>query len=85
MVYGRNNEMPASELRKIYDGLNADKKPNYIVFMQAENLDRRIAEIQAQFPTIAYETTIEPSYIDKLVHWQNPINRNQTSYIYRIK
>ncbi len=85
MVYGRTNEIPAIEMRKTYDGLSADKKPNYIVFMQAENLEQRIAEMKAQFPTIEYETTIEPSYIDKLVHWLNPINRNQTSYIYKIK
>jgi hypothetical protein len=84
-VFGITNTYPAAEFYKEYESNKASYRPNYIIFMQAGNIDKRVAEVKKYFPTLTYETTIEPSYIDKLMHFLNPINENQTSYIYKIK
>ncbi|MGZ3882775.1 MAG: glycosyltransferase family 39 protein [Bacteroidia bacterium] len=60
-------------------------KANYVVFLQAEHIDERVAEFTKRFPGTSYVTTIEPSMIDKFLHWLNPFgNDNQTTYIYKI-
>ena len=68
-----------------YSKITPDRRPNYVVFMQEENIDKRVANLKKYLPTLTYEATIEPSFIDKLVHWLNPVNKNQVSYIYKIK
>lgn len=60
-------------------------KPNYVVFLQAENIEARVDSFKKRFPETKYITTIEPSLIDKTLHWLNPLNDNQTTYIYKIK
>lgn len=84
-VYGVTSAKPAADFYEFYKTLPFDKQPNYVVFMQHENIDARVADFKKYFPTLTYETTIEPSYIDKLVHWLNPVNKNQTTYIYKIQ
>jgi hypothetical protein len=60
-------------------------KANYIVFWQAEHLEERVKNFNSWFPGTTYVTTIEPSLIDKTLHWMNPFgNDNQTTYIYKI-
>jgi hypothetical protein len=75
---------PAEQFYRAYDSLPQSDRPKYIVFMQDENRDKRVAAMKVYFPNLQYEATIEPSYIDKLMHFLNPVNKNQTSYIYRI-
>lgn len=60
-------------------------KPNYVIFMQDDNIDKRVADFKKHIPSLSYETTIEPSFIDKLMHWLNPVNKNQVCFIYKIK
>jgi hypothetical protein len=57
--------------------------PRFIVFVEDDNLSDRVAYIKKHFPTIVYETTIEPGFIDKVLHWLNPVNANETITIYR--
>lgn len=59
-------------------------KPNYVVFWQAENINARIDSFRTLFPKAKYVTTIEPSLVDKTLHWMNPLNDNETAYIYKI-
>lgn len=84
-VYGITNLKPAADFYEEYAALQSGQRPNYVVFMQHENIERRVADMKKYFPTLTYETTIEPSFIDKLVHWLNPVNKNQTTYIYKIQ
>ncbi len=59
--------------------------PNYIVFGESENLENRLAKIQKHFNDVTFETTIQPSYLDKIMHWLNPYgNENQTYFIYKL-
>ncbi|HTB30830.1 MAG TPA: hypothetical protein VK808_02325, partial [Bacteroidia bacterium] len=57
--------------------------PNYVLFFGQEHIDDRVAAFKKFYPTATYQTTIEPSYIDLLVCKLNPINRNETVYIYK--
>ncbi len=68
-----------------YSHTPPSERPNYILFMQPDNLDRRVQNLKKDIPTLTYETTIEPSFIDWLLNKMNPRNKNQTSYIYKIK
>ena len=83
-VYGVTKNNPAIEFARQYEAMPSNDKPNYVVFMQHENIDERVAEMKKYFPTLTYEATIEPSFIDKTMHWLNPVNKNQTTYIYKI-
>ena len=57
--------------------------PNYIVFNQPENISQRVESMKKIFPEMVYETTIEPGFIDKVMHFLNKHNANFTSYVYR--
>lgn len=61
------------------------ERPNYVIFMQAENLDKRVDDFQKNYATLKYETTVEPGSMDRLLHWLNPNNENNTSTIYKIE
>jgi len=60
-----------------------EKQPRLILFTGEKNLQERIIKTRESFPYIVYETTIEPGFIDWLVHWLNPINQNNRVFIYR--
>jgi len=57
--------------------------PNYVLFFGTDKIDQRVAAFKKVFPTTTYQTTITPSYIDILVWKLNPVNRNETVYIYK--
>ncbi len=59
------------------------KTPDFVFFYGNKNLHKRILRMEEIFPEITHEATIEPSLVDKIIHWLNPINANQTIYIYR--
>ncbi len=58
-------------------------QPRFILFLEPENLDRRVSAIKEVYPNIVYETTINPGLIDKILYQLNPRNANQTIVIYR--
>ncbi len=57
--------------------------PNYVFFFGKEQIEERIAAFQKMYPHSSYQTTIEPSFVDLVVWKLNPINRNETVYIYK--
>jgi fermentation-respiration switch protein FrsA (DUF1100 family) len=59
--------------------------PEYVIFGENVNLENRINAFKSSVKAITYETTIEPSKLDQVMHWLNPVNVNQTYYIYRIE
>lgn len=84
-VFGINKTQTADSALTYYNSLSEEMKPTYVVFWQAENLESRVDTLKKRFPGLIYETTIEPSLIDKTLYWLNPFNDNQTAYIYRIQ
>lgn len=60
-----------------------DKYPRFFLFTGEKDLQALVQKTRKDFPYIVYETTINPGFIDRTVHWMNPVNRNRTIYIYR--
>ena len=84
-VFGITNIYPPAQFSKEYYERSPKDRPNYVVFMENDNIEKRVADLKSFIPTLTYQATIEPSSIDKLMFWLNPMNNNQTSYIYKIK
>ena len=59
------------------------KQPRFILFTAEEDLPGMVKTARKSFPFIVYETTIEPGFIDKVVKWLNPVNKNRRVFIYR--
>jgi hypothetical protein len=84
-VQGVTQDVSLQDVRKYYEIRPERDKPQFIIFWEAENLPARIDSVKKYYPELTYETTIEPSFIDKTVYWLNPLNSNQTTYIYRLQ
>jgi hypothetical protein len=64
----------------------ADRRtiPNYILFYGDRGLDEHVALFDAEWGGIAYATTIEPGFLDRVLHRLNPNNNKlETVHIYR--
>ena len=57
---------------------------NYCLFIEEENIDERVGKLKELFPNLEMIEKIEPSYLDKLLHFLNPRNQNENIYIYRL-
>ena len=57
--------------------------PQFLLFTGDKKVGAMVQNARKYFPRIVHETTIEPGFIDKLVHWLNPINKNRRIFIYR--
>lgn len=57
--------------------------PQFFLFTGSKNLSRRVTLARTSFPLLVYETTIEPGFIDKVMHRLNPVNKADEVYIYR--
>ena len=60
-----------------------ENNPRFILFTADRDIAGMVRKTRKYLPFLVYETTIQPGFIDKFVHWLNPINRNKTVYIYR--
>ena len=60
-----------------------DLQPRFILFTGEKDISGLIKQAQNQYPHLVYETTINPGFVDWLVHWLNPINKNRRVIIYR--
>ena len=58
-------------------------QPAFILFTGNKVLPEQISVARKYFPFIVYETRIDPGFVDRTLHWLNPINKNRTVYIYR--
>lgn len=83
-VYGINKTQTADSALLWYTNLPLKDRPNYMVFWQAEHLEARVDSVKKRFPGLHYATTIDPSLIDKTLFWLNPLNDNQTAFIYKL-
>lgn len=56
---------------------------SFVLFYSDENLEVRVDSMKKEIPSLVYETTFEPGLIDDIMHKLNPVNRNETIYLYR--
>ncbi len=73
--------------KHLFDELKAQHKPmpTHIIFAEPKDLTIRMNLVKAEVKGLVYEKTLESSYLDRLMVWLNPVNVNQTYYIYRIE
>ncbi|MBU2650857.1 MAG: glycosyltransferase family 39 protein [Bacteroidetes bacterium] len=60
-----------------------EKKPRFLIFIEEKDIESRIEAMRKIYPHIEYETTIEPGFIDRVMHGLNPVNANNVIVIYR--
>ena len=61
------------------------EQPRFILFTGDQDLQKRVVKARVHFPFLVYETAINPGFIDNLMHFLNPVNKNKKVYIYRNK
>jgi hypothetical protein len=61
------------------------EQPGFVMFYQPNDIDNRVSRMKTVYPNLEFETIIEPGFMDKVLHWLNPINDNQNIYLYRNK
>lgn len=71
------------EFTRLRRELITGKQPGIVLFFEPVNMDQRVAQMKKLYPDLVYETSIEPGFMDKVMHWLNPINDNQEIVIYR--
>lgn len=61
------------------------RNSNYILFIEDKHLEERVERMQRISPGATFLTKIEPSYVDRLLHFLNPRNQNEVIFIYQIQ
>jgi len=56
---------------------------SFVLFYSDENLQARIDSMKKLIPSLVYEETFKPGLIDVVMHKLNPVNKNETVYMYR--
>ncbi|MCB0793148.1 MAG: glycosyltransferase family 39 protein [Flavobacteriales bacterium] len=72
-----------TDLESLVRGLPDRHFPNTVVFIGPENMDQRIQAMERLVGPLQLVTKAEPGFVDRVVHWLNPVNRNETIGLYR--
>lgn len=72
-----------SDLHRWADWSDVNKQPAFVLFYQPDNLEMRVDSVKQVFPDLVFETYVKPSMMDRFIHWLNPVNANESIYIYR--
>jgi hypothetical protein len=59
--------------------------PEYIIFAEEKNIDDRVAQMKQYVKGLTFEKEIGSSLLDRTMHVLNPVNVNQTYYIYKVE
>jgi hypothetical protein len=62
---------------------NGNPLPEYVVFLENENLQQRVDSMNKFFPVLKLDSIVEPGFIDKVMHYLNKHNKNQVVIIYK--
>jgi hypothetical protein len=63
--------------------VDSSQYPRFILFFDDKDLDYRVNRLKSLIPGLVYEKEIQPGFLDQLLYWLNPLNSNQTIFIYR--
>jgi hypothetical protein len=83
-VYGMTNRFTCDSLHVYTDNNPEAIQPNYVIFMEDENIDVRVKHFSDCYGDLKYETTIHQGMLDAILHFLNPVNKSQTCFIYKI-
>jgi hypothetical protein len=72
--------------KQLFEAIRTQHKPlpTHIIFAEPKDLSIRMKRVQEQVKGLVFEKMVESSYLDRFMVWLNPVNVNQTYYIYRI-
>ena len=82
--YELNKTFTLDSLQNELSNVQSDSLPNYILFIDDKNLDQRISGIKPLYANLTFEAEIRTSFMDKVLHWLNPRNKNEEIFIYKI-
>jgi hypothetical protein len=82
-VYEVNNIKTADTLQASLKTTPIENYPKFVLFFEDKNIAMRIKNIKNIFPDLKFEKVILPGFIDKILFKLNPVNSNQTIYIFR--
>jgi len=75
----------AERLGPWLDSLQKPRRPDIALFIGEERLQERIDRMEADYAHVEIIGKAEPGAMDRLVHWLNPVNRNETIVLARLK
>jgi hypothetical protein len=77
---------PVEKFQSDISKLPASQFPNYILFFENDSIESRVKKFQdVTGKSLKFMEEAQPSYMDNLIHWLNPINPNQPIYIYHVQ
>lgn len=79
------NEKGYAELAIEKNWSTLENQPRFVLFFQEENLQTRLDSVTKYLPDLVYETKVNPSMMDRIIHRINPVNANEKIIIYRNK
>ena len=74
---------PAADLAMELACYDGDERPDVVLFIGLEEFDTRWERAQAAMGPLEELGRAEPGLVDRVVHWLNPVNRNETIVIAR--
>ncbi len=66
------------------DSLQKPRRPDIVLFIGEEQLATRIARMERDYGAVRIIGRSEPGFVDRVVHWLNPVNRNETIVLARV-
>ena len=76
---------PIERLIPLYKNAKPEELPKFVLFSEDYDLEKRVSAMKQLFPSLTYEATVKPGFVDDLLFKMNPKNANQTIYIYRTR
>jgi hypothetical protein len=77
-------EMDKTKSKDDFFSLSAGKRPAYLVLFEEKEIEKREDFYRSFFPGLTFEKSFSPSWLDSLLHFLNPINKNQKARVYKI-
>ncbi len=63
--------------------LSGEGAASFVLFFEEDKIKSRVEELKKVMPGLVFEKRIEPGFVDRVMHWMNPVNANNVIYIYR--
>ncbi len=82
-VYSISSTHPVDSLKAQLEVYGKAKYPRFVLLFQDKEITQRLDRIREILPNLEYETRIEPGLVDRILYRLNPVNANQTVFIYR--
>lgn len=64
--------------------MNQDRYPDYAFIVEHDEKEAQIEKLSPMME-LDFEKTIEAGFIDKLMHWLNPRNKNYDIHVYKVR